>query len=139
MTTAAAKLPPPRSHCPIRFALDLVGDRWTLLVVRDLLFKGKHYFREFAESEERIATNVLTDRLVRLEAHGIITREPEAKNRRHVRYELTRKGRELAPILLEIIRWSAKHDAATAAPRAYVRRIERERDKLVADLLGSAE
>ena len=83
MSRTPLKLPPPRSHCPISFALDVLGDRWTLLIVRDLLFKGKHYFREFADSEERIATNILTDRLAKLEAHGIVTREPEAENRRN--------------------------------------------------------
>ena len=138
MTRSPKTFPPPRSHCPIRFALDVVGDRWALLIVRDLLFKSKHYFREFADSEERIATNILTDRLGKLEAHGIVTREQEASNRRNVRYELTRKGRELAPILLELIRWSGKHDPTTAAPRSYLRRIDREREKLVVELLGPA-
>lgn len=127
-------LPPPRSHCPISFALDVLGDRWTLLVVRDLLFKGKHYFREFVDSEERIATNILTDRLAKLEAHGIVTREQESENRRNVRYELTTKGRDMAAILVEIIRWSGKYDPLTAAPRSFLRRIERDRDELLREI-----
>ncbi|MGE0385504.1 MAG: winged helix-turn-helix transcriptional regulator [Gammaproteobacteria bacterium] len=127
--------PPPRSHCPISFALELLGDRWTLLVVRDLLLKDKHYFREFAESDEGIATNVLTDRLGNLIAHGIVTRVPDPQDRRNVRYDLTAKGRDLAPILVELIRWSGKHDPQTLAPRAYLRRIERDRERLVAELL----
>jgi DNA-binding HxlR family transcriptional regulator len=139
MPRSPSKLPPPRSHCPIRFALDILGDRWTLLIVRDLLFKGKHYFREFADSEERIATNILTDRLTRLEAHGILTREQEATNRRNVRYELTRKGRDLAPLLVEVIRWSGKYDPLTAAPRAFLRQIERNRDELLRGLLGGSD
>ena len=135
MPESGSRLPPPRSHCPISFALDILGDRWTLLIVRDLLFKNKHYFREFADSEERIATNILTDRLAKLEAHGIVTREQEAANRRNVRYELTSKGRDLAAILLEIIRWSGKYDPLTAAPRAFLRQIERDREGLLHDLL----
>jgi DNA-binding HxlR family transcriptional regulator len=139
MPRTPLKLPPPRSHCPIRFALDVLGDRWTLLIVRDLLFKGKHYFREFADSEERIATNILTDRLAKLEAHGIVTREPEAENRRNVRYELTRKGRDLAPILVEVIRWSGKHDPLTVAPRGFLRQIERDRDGLLRGLMDAPD
>lgn len=131
MPRTPPKLPPLRSHCPISFALDVLGDRWTLLIVRDLLFKDKHYFREFADSEERVATNILTDRLARLEAHGILTREQEATNRRNVRYELTPKGRNLAPILVEVIRWSGKYDPLTAAPRSFLRQIERDREKLL--------
>ena len=135
MPRTTLKPPAPRSHCPISFALNVLGDRWTLLIVRDLLFKDKHYFREFVDSEERIATNILTDRLEKLEAHGIVTREPEVENRRNVRYELTSKGRDLAPILVEIIRWSGKHDALTAAPRGFLRRIERDRDKVLRGLM----
>jgi DNA-binding HxlR family transcriptional regulator len=112
-----------------------MGDRWTLLIVRDLLFKGKHYFREFADSQEGIATNILTDRLAKLEAHGIVTREQELENRRNVRYELTAKGRDLAAILIEMIRWSGKYDPQTAAPRSFLRRIERERDELLRELV----
>jgi DNA-binding HxlR family transcriptional regulator len=132
-------LPPPRSHCPIKFALEVLGDRWTLLIVRDLLFKGKHYFREFADSEERIATNILTDRLAKLEERGIVTREQEAHNRRNVRYELTGKGRDLAAILIEMIRWSGKYDPLTAAPRSFLRRIEREREELLRELVKASE
>jgi DNA-binding HxlR family transcriptional regulator len=139
MPRISAKLPPPRSHCPISFALEVIGDRWTLLIVRDLLFKGKHYFREFADSEEGIATNILTDRLAKLEAHGIVTRKQEAENRRNVRYELTPKGRDLAAILIELIRWSGKHDPLTAAPRSFLRRIEREREALLRDLGADAD
>jgi DNA-binding HxlR family transcriptional regulator len=135
MPESPSQLPPPRSHCPISFALDILGDRWALLIVRDLMFKKKHYFREFADSEERIATNVLTDRLTKLEAHGIVTREQEAANRRNVRYELTLKGRDLASILVEIIRWSGKYDPLTAAPRSFLRRIERDREGLLHHLL----
>src|ERR1700737_4401642 len=78
-----------RTHCPISYALDVFGDKWTLLIVRDLMFKGKRYYREFAESEEGIATNVLADRLSRLEAEGLVTRSVDPDNARRRTYELT--------------------------------------------------
>src|ERR1700730_7121129 len=77
-----------RTHCPISYALDVFGDKWTLLIVRDLMFKGKRYYREFAESEEGIATNVLADRLARLEGEGLSTRTLDPGNARPGGYEL---------------------------------------------------
>ena len=87
-----------RTHCPISYALDVFGDKWALLIVRDLMFKGKRYYREFAESEEGIATNVLADRLAKLEAEGLITRTLDPENARQRVYELTERGLEFAPL-----------------------------------------
>src|SRR5262245_14521048 len=92
-----------RSDCPVHFALEVFGDAWTLLVVRDLMFKGRTTFSDFARAEEGIATNILSDRLARLEAHGIV--ELEGRD-----YRLTPKGIDLVPIMLAIIAWSAKYD-----------------------------
>lgn len=105
-----------RSACPINVALEVFGDRWSLLIVRDLLFKGRHTFRDFATAEERIATNVLTDRLARLEAEGLIRRSPDAGDGRRVRYDLTTKGLDLAPVLVEMILWSARYERTAATP-----------------------
>ena len=121
-----------RSDCPISFALDVFGDRWTLLVIRDLLFKHKHRYGEFLGSEERIATNILADRLRKLEDAGMITRTKAARNAGGVSYALTEKGLDLAPILVEMILWSAKHDAATAAEPEFVAAALRDRQALVA-------
>jgi DNA-binding HxlR family transcriptional regulator len=103
------------------------GDAWTLLIVRDLMFKGRTTYTEFLRAEEGIATNILADRLVRLERDGIVERAGK-----HLAggYRLTAKGVDLLPIMLEVIAWSARHDPATAAPRAFVRRINADRDAL---------
>ena len=116
-----------RSDCPIHFALEAFGDSWTLLIVRDLMFKGRTTYTEFLRAEEGIATNILADRLVRLERDGIIERDEE---RTSGGYRLAAKGIDLLPIMLEIISWSAKHDPSTAAPRAFVRRARADRGAL---------
>lgn len=101
-----------RSTCPMACALDLVGDRWTLLVLRDL-FAGKHHYDEFAESDEQIASNVLSERLRRLQHLGMVSVETCADNRRRKRYELTERGRSFAPVLAALGRWGLEHIAGT--------------------------
>ena len=123
-----------RSQCPVSFSLELFGDKWTLLVIRDLVFMGKRHFRELLASPERIATNILTDRLKRLEASGIITRQPNPENGREIVYELTEKGLDLVPVLIEIIRWGGKHDADTGAPKDFLKRIEQDREGLIEEI-----
>lgn len=115
-----------RSGCPVSIALDLIGDRWSLLVIRDLMVRGFRTFREFQQSGEGIATNVLTDRLHRLEAEGIVSSEADEADARRVNYRLTAKGIELAPVLLELLLWSAKHEE-TSAPRGLIAHIEKNR------------
>lgn len=122
-----------RSRCPLNVSLEIFGDRWTLLIVRDLMLKGRKTFREFLEGGESIASNVLADRLTRLEAHGIIERVPNAKDARSYLYRLTEKGIQLAPILLEMIIWAARHEE-TAAPKSEVRRMANERDAYLAEI-----
>ena len=124
---------PSRSHCPINFALETFGDRWTLLVIRDLMFHGKRHFGDFLASDESVATNVLADRLKRLERHGLITRSLEKPGAKPS-YALTRKGRDLLPVLLEITRWSGRYDPGTNASRALLETLERDRDGLIAAL-----
>ena len=123
-----------RSDCPISFALDVFGDRWTLLVIRDLMFKGKVSYGDFLRSDERIATNILADRLNALERAGIVKKRPDSANRKRLVYALTAKGVDLAPVLVEIILWSAKYDSRTAAPRAFVSRAKGDRERLVAEI-----
>jgi len=112
-----------RSGCSISISLEIFGDRWSLLVVRDLMFKGLRTFREFAAAGEGIATNILTDRLERLEAAAIISSGADPDDRRRVVYRLTRKGMELAPVLVEMILWAARHEQ-TEAPPETVRAME---------------
>jgi DNA-binding HxlR family transcriptional regulator len=104
MATGRATADAPRSTCPLACTLDLVGDRWTLLVLRDL-FAGKQYFDELLASDERIATNVLSERLQRLLSAGLIVVEVCAENRRRKRYTLTERGRGFAPVLVAIGTW----------------------------------
>ena len=127
-----------RSDCPISYALDLFGDKWTLLIIRDMLFKRKRRYSEFAQSEERIATNVLADRLSNLEAWGLVTKQIDPKNRRHLIYRLTDKALDLAPVLVEMIVWSAKYDPNTAADRGFVRKAKMNRKQLIRDVVSSS-
>ena len=103
------------SHCPVSYALDLFGDPWTLLVIRDIALFGKRTYREFEHSGEGIATNVLADRLERLEAARIVTRRRDPDDRRRTIYLLTERGIDLLPVLVAMIEWSARHDAHTLA------------------------
>ena len=123
-----------RSDCPVHFALEVFGDAWSLLIIRDLMFKGRTTYTDFLRAEEGIATNVLADRLVRLEGDGIIEKHVRGEGRSAGRYRLTTKGIDLLPVMLEIIDWSAKHDPKTAADRGFVRRLRRDRDGLQAEL-----
>lgn len=130
-----------RSDCPVHFALETIGDAWTLLIVRDLMFKGRTTYSEFLRAEEGIATNVLADRLARLEEDGVVERvgSSEGPGGRH--YRLTVKGVDLLPVMLDIIGWSETYDPRTAADRRFVRRLRRDRrgleDELRAGLLAA--
>ena len=93
-----------RSTCPIANTLDEIGDRWTLLIIRDML-GGKHRFDEFLESDEKISTNILADRLKRLEQLCLITKEPYSSHPHRMQYELTERGYSLGPVLDAIVQW----------------------------------
>ena len=105
-----------RSECPITNTLDLIGDKWTLLVIRDMLFLKKKSFNEFLESPEGIATNILTERLKRLEEHGIIEKKPYQKTPVRYEYTLTRRGEDLRLVVMEMIRWGNAHIEGTFVP-----------------------
>lgn len=123
-----------RSSCPVTFALDRLGDKWSLLIVRDLMFRGRNTYGDFLNSGEGIATNVLADRLKCLEAEGIIEKSRDPDNRRRFLYKLTDKGYDLTPVLLEMMRWSAKHDAQTGTPRAFIKRLKNDMAGLIKDV-----
>ena len=122
-----------RSGCPISIALELLGDAWSLLIVRDLMFKGRRTFNEFLAGGEGIATNILTDRLRRLACAGIVTTRPDPDDRRRVLYTLTPKGLDLAPVLVELVLWSAAHEQ-TDAPASVVRQMRKDRDAFIANV-----
>jgi DNA-binding HxlR family transcriptional regulator len=128
-----------RSNCPINFVLETFGDKWTLLIVRDLMFKGKRRFGEFLESDEKIATNILTDRLKRLEEHEIVERSTSSETGARRSYQLTEKGKDLLPVMLEITAWSAKHDAKTNAPDEFLGQFAAARETLIASLKAALD
>lgn len=97
-----------RSECPIACMLDLIGDKWTMLVLRDL-FIGKHHYEEFLKSSEGIATNILSSRLKHLQAAGLISRVQSEKDGRYARYDLTSKGLSLHPVLESMASWGLKN------------------------------
>jgi DNA-binding HxlR family transcriptional regulator len=98
-----------RSTCPIASALDIIGDKWSLLILRDMLTSGKKTFKEFSESQEGIAPGILSSRLRWLEVNGLMTKQKLPQNQKENIYLLTEKGIELAPIILELIVWSDKN------------------------------
>lgn len=122
-----------RSGCPISVALEAVGDPWSLLVIRDLMFKGRRTFREFLAGGEGIASNVLSDRLARLEAAGILAKRRDPEDARRLLYRLTEKGIDLAPVLVEMVLWAAHHED-TDAPPATVREMRLNRDRCLAGI-----
>jgi DNA-binding HxlR family transcriptional regulator len=99
-----------RSNCPVNLAMEVFGDKWSLLIIRDIMFENKRYFRELLQSEEKIASNILTDRLVMLEQEGIINKTRDPAHKQKNIYSLTAKGIDLLPIFVEIGRWSIKYE-----------------------------
>jgi DNA-binding HxlR family transcriptional regulator len=127
---AGKSKPKRRSGCPVSISLEIFGDRWSLLIIRDLMVRGLRTFREFQESGEGIATNILADRLRKLEAAGIISAEREQRDARKVIYRLTEKGIDLAPVLLELLIWGARHED-TGAPCAVIDRMASNRGEVI--------
>jgi DNA-binding HxlR family transcriptional regulator len=129
----------PRSGCPINFGLEIFGDRWSLLVLRDILMVGKRTFGEFQASEEAISSNILADRLLRLEQSGLISRERVATDARQFHYAPTDAGKKLLPVLVEMAYWGATHDPRTASPASFRKAYEFDRDALLAALAAGAD
>jgi DNA-binding HxlR family transcriptional regulator len=121
-----------RSGCPVSISLEVFGDRWSLLIVRDLMVRGFRRFKDFQEAGEGIATNVLADRLRKLEAAGLISGEPEETDARRVNYRLTEKGIDLAPVMLELLIWGARHEE-TGLPCAVIARMAKNREAVLAE------
>lgn len=105
-----------RSSCPITCSLDLFGDRWTLLVIRDMIFFKKQRFEEFLKSPEGISTNILASRLKSLEEMGLVEKQPYGNHSRRMNYQLTEQGKSLRPVLKAMIAWGLKHIPDTQIP-----------------------
>ena len=123
----------PRSGCPISIALEMLGDAWSLLIVRDLMFKDKQTYNEFLQGGEGIASNILADRLRKLEVADIIEKRRDPRDGRRFIYRLSTKGIDLAPVLVELVIWSARHEQ-TDAPPAVVRSMRNDRAAFLADV-----
>jgi DNA-binding HxlR family transcriptional regulator len=122
-----------RSGCPVSVSLEMIGDRWSLLIIRDLMVRGYRTFKQFEESGENIATNILADRLRKLESTRIITTQVDEVDRRKVNYRLTQKGIDLAPLLLELLIWGARHEK-TEAPCAAIEKMAQHRNALLSEV-----
>lgn len=122
-----------RSGCPINALLETLGDTWSLLIVRDLMFFGRTTYNDFLKAGEGIATNILSDRLQKLEAAGIIEKRRDLDDARKFIYRLTEKGMDLAPMLIEMILWSARHEP-TDAPVEVVNAMAADRAAFIANL-----
>ncbi|MGA8502491.1 MAG: helix-turn-helix domain-containing protein [Candidatus Sulfotelmatobacter sp.] len=122
--------PKRRSGCPLNASVEMLGDRWSLLIIRDMMLAGACTYKTFLECYEGIATNILSDRLQKLTACGIITAKPDPSDRRKVIYLLTRKGIDLAPVLTEMVLWAAAHE--DTGNQALVRQMRADKEKFLA-------
>jgi DNA-binding HxlR family transcriptional regulator len=132
-----------RSDCPVNFAVETLGDKWSLVILRDIIFHGKRTYGEFLKSDEKIATNILAKRLEFLEAEGLISRKPDETDKRRDIYKITERGIELVPLLVEMTAWSGndriwqsmKH-GGTEVQRSFVERVAvaKNRPKVVEEI-----
>ncbi len=122
--------PKRRSGCPLNASVEMLGDRWSLLIIRDMMLGGASTYKAFLECYEGIATNILADRLRKLVAYGIISTQPDPSDGRKVRYQLTRKGIDLAPVLTEMVLWAAAHE--DTGNQALVRLMREDKEKFLA-------
>ncbi|MEX0289162.1 MAG: winged helix-turn-helix transcriptional regulator [Flavobacteriaceae bacterium] len=125
-----------RSDCPISYALDFFGDKWTFLIIRDLAFEGKRFYSDFLNSKEGIATNILSDRLKRLEHHGIVESSIYQKLKTKKEYLLTEKGKDLIPVLIEMILWSDKYKNGLAVPQEFIMKAKTDKAALLKNVLS---
>jgi DNA-binding HxlR family transcriptional regulator len=130
----AGKKPAPdrRSGCPLNASVEMLGDRWSLLIIRDMMVRGYRTFKEFLSSNEHIATNILADRLRRLESYGIVTTQPDPSDGRKLHYLLTAKGMDLAPVLTEMVLWAAAHE--DTGNQALIRLIKKDKTKFLVEV-----
>jgi len=122
--------PKRRSGCPLNASVEMLGDRWSLLIVRDMMLQGARTYKAFLECYEGIATNILADRLRKLAAYGIITTQPDPSDRRKVIYLLSKKGIDLAPVLTEMVLWAAAHE--DTGNQALVKQMRADKEKFLA-------
>ena len=120
-----------RSDCPISYSLDLLGDKWTMLILRDMGLNDKHFYKDFLEAGEGVATNVLADRLKMLETYGIIKSEQYQALKTKKYYTLTEKGIELLPVIVDLWAWGAKHDPETTVSKEELHHRLSKKDEII--------
>lgn len=123
-----------RSHCPTNFAVEHFGDKWSLLIIRDLMFKQKRHYNSFFESDEKVSTSVLGDRLKTLEASGIITKGADESKKSRIKYSLTQKGIDMLPFMVDMIVWSGTYDVETEAPQDFLNEATNNREALLTSI-----
>jgi len=121
-----------RSECPLNASVEMLGDRWSLLLIRDMMLRGFRSYKEFMECYEGIATNILADRLRKLIANGIITAEPDPTDGRKLTYFLTAKGIDLAPVLTEMVLWASRHE--NTGNQELIQQMRKDKAKVIADV-----
>ncbi len=117
--------PKRRSECPLNASVEMLGDRWSLLIIRDMMLRGFRSYKQFMECYEGIATNILADRLHRLVACGIIATQPDPADGRRLIYSLTAKGIDLAPVLTEMVLWAASYEDTGNQPLVSQMRVDK--------------
>ena len=123
-----------RSKCPASCALDILGDKWSLLVIRDMIYFKKKTFNEFLKSNEKIATNILASRLKKLEEFGLISKHNSHKNKKINIYKLTKVGLDIIPTLIELTMWSIKNVEKTEVVRSISSKYIKDKDKLISNM-----
>jgi len=121
----------PRSGCPLNASVEILGDRWSLLIIRDMMLRGFRSYTQFLDSYEGIATNILAHRLKKLEGYGIIAAQQDPLDGRKLIYTLTEKGMDLAPVLTEMVLWAAAHEE-TQNPEL-IRLIKKDKQKFIVE------
>lgn len=124
------------NSCPMRYFAGLFGDKWTLVILRDILLFKKLHFRQILKSEEGISTNILADRIAYLKEAGVLLKEQDPNNTARLRYVLTKKGEDLLPVFLEMIVWSQQYDEATIVPDSFIQQIKSNRNQVIERILS---
>jgi DNA-binding HxlR family transcriptional regulator len=120
-----------RSECPISCSLDVWGDKWSLLIIRDLMFKKECTYGDFLKSDEKIATNILASRLQTLEENGVIDKLNHPDSKAKVLYRLTQKGIDLLPLMIEINLWAEKYSSMPEDRKAILKEVKKDKEKFI--------
>jgi len=128
-----------RSTCPVSSSLDLIGDKWSLVIVRELIIYGERTFKDFTEISEKISTARLSDRLSKLESLGILTKSNHPTNKKVFLYNVTKKGMDLAPVIVEFISWAYKYlnDHISESSKQLAEKLKKDRDGTLKEIMNS--